>query len=44
MGYAEPEWERLMLVQAVLMRALGGEIHWFQVAASLGVDGRTMRR
>ena len=44
MGYPESEWERAMRVQEVMMRALSGEIHWFQAAAILGVDVRTMRR
>jgi transposase len=44
MGYPESEWERVMRVQEVMMRALSGEIHWFQAAAILGVDVRTMRR
>lgn len=44
MGYPESEWERAMRVQEVMMRALSGEIHWFQAAEILGVDVRTMRR
>src|SRR5512137_2030465 len=44
MGYPESEWERTMRVQEVMMRALSGEIHWFQAATILGVDVRTMRR
>jgi transposase len=44
MGYAESEWERVMRVQEVMMRALSGEIHWFKAAGILGVDVRTMRR
>jgi hypothetical protein len=44
MGYPESEWERVMRVQEVMMRALSGEVHWFQAAAILGVDVRTMRR
>ena len=44
MGYPESEWERAMRVQEVMMRALSGEIHWFQAADILGVDVRTMRR
>jgi transposase len=44
MGYPESEWERVMRVQEVMMRALSGEIHWFQAAAILGVDVRTMHR
>ena len=44
MGYPESEWGRAMRVQEVMMRALSGEIHWFQAADILGVDVRTMRR
>jgi len=44
MGYPESEWERVMRVQEVMMQALSGEIHWFEAAAILGVDVRTMRR
>jgi transposase len=44
MGYSESEWERAMRVQEVMMRALSGELHWFQAAEILGVDVRTMRR
>lgn len=44
MGYPESEWERAMRVQEVMMRALSGELHWFQAADILGVDVRTMRR
>jgi transposase len=44
MGYPESEWERVMRVQEVMMRALSGEIHWFEAAKILDVDVRTMRR
>jgi transposase len=44
MGYPESEWERVMRVQEVMMRALSGEIHWFEAARILDVDVRTMRR
>ena len=44
MGYPESEWERAIRVQEVMMRALSGEMHWFQAAEILGVDVRTMRR
>jgi transposase len=44
MGYPESEWERVMRVQEVMMRALSGEIHWFKAAEILDVDVRTMRR
>jgi hypothetical protein len=43
MGYSEA-WERAMKIQEVVLRALSGEIHWFQAAEILGVSMRTMRR
>lgn len=33
-----------MKVQEVLLRALSGEIHWFQAAAIIGLSARSMRR
>jgi transposase len=44
MGYPESEWERVMQVHEVMMRALSGEIHWFRAADILGVSARTIRR
>ena len=44
MGYSEAAWERAMKIQEVILRALSGEIHWFQAAEILGVSTRTMRR
>jgi transposase len=44
MGYSEAAWERAMKVQEVILRAVSGEIHWFQAAEILGVSPRTMRR
>ncbi len=44
MGYPESEWERVMQVHEVMMRALSGEIHWFRAAEIIGVSARTMRR
>jgi transposase len=44
MGYPEAAWERAMKIQEVILRALSGEIHWFQAAEILGVSTRTMRR
>jgi transposase len=44
MGYPESEWERVMQVHEVMMRALSGEIHWFRAADILGVSARTVRR
>lgn len=36
--------ERAMKVQEVLMRALGGQLKWWQAAEIIGVSERTMRR
>jgi transposase len=44
MGYTQAAWERAMKIQEVILRALSGEIHWFQAAEILGVSTRTMRR
>ncbi len=44
MGYPESEWERVMQVHEVMMRALSGELHWFRAADILGVSARTVRR
>lgn len=44
MGYAAAAWERAMTVQEVLLKALGGELHWFRAAEILGMSPRTLRR
>ena len=44
MGYSEAALERAMKIQDVILRALSGEIHWFQAAEILGYSTRTMRR
>lgn len=44
MGYPDAAWERAMKVQDVILRALSGEIHWFQAAEILGTSPRTLRR
>ncbi len=44
MGYTEAAWERAMKIQEVILRALSGEIHWFEAAEILGLSTRTMRR
>ncbi len=44
MGYSEAAWERAMKMQEVILKALSGEIHWFQAAEILGLSTRTMRR
>jgi hypothetical protein len=35
MGYPDAAWERAMTVQAVLLKAVSGEIHWFKAASGL---------
>jgi hypothetical protein len=44
MVYSDGAWERAMKIQQVILRALSGEIHWFQAAEILGLSVRTMRR
>jgi transposase len=44
MGYPDSVWERAMTVQAVLLKAVSGEIHWFRAAEMLGWSPRTVRR
>jgi transposase len=44
MAYPEAVWERAMTVQEVMLRAISGEIHWFQAAEILGWSPRTLRR
>jgi transposase len=44
MAYPEAVWERAMTVQEVMLRAVSGEIHWFQAADILGWSPRTLRR
>jgi transposase len=44
MGYPDAAWERAMKVQDVILRALSGEIHWFQAAEIVGISPRTLRR
>ena len=44
MGHSDGVWERAMKIQEVILRALSGEIHWFQAAEILGFSVRTMRR
>ena len=36
--------ERAMKIQEVLLRAVSGEIHWFQAAEILGISPRHMHR
>lgn len=44
MGYAAAAWEKAMDVQAVMLKALSGEIHWFRAAEILGMHPRSVRR
>jgi transposase len=44
MSYPDAAWERAMTVQEVLLKALSGELHWFQAADILGMSPRTLRR
>ncbi len=42
--YPARETERAMKVQEVILRAMSGQIKWFQAAEILGMSARTMRR
>jgi transposase len=42
--YAPSAVERAMRVQEVILRAMSGELQWFEAAEILGVTCRTMRR
>lgn len=44
MEYSAAAWERAMRMQDVILRAIGGEIHWFQAADILGMTPRNLRR
>lgn len=44
MEYPSSAWERTMRVQDVLLRAMSGELHWFQAAEILGMTPRNLRR
>ena len=44
MAHSDAAVERVMKIQEVMLRALSGEIHWFQAAEILGLSARTMRR
>ena len=44
MAYAAAAWEKAMDVQAVILKALSGEIHWFRAAEILGMHPRSVRR
>ena len=44
MAYVAAAWERAMRVQDVILRAISGEIHWFQAAEILQMTPRNLRR
>lgn len=44
MSYPDAAWERAMTVQEVILKALAGELHWFQAADILGFSPRSLRR
>jgi len=44
MSYPDAAWERALTVQEVLLKALGGELHWFRAAEILGWSPRRVRR
>jgi transposase len=43
-GYPMPAMERAMKVQEVILKAISGQLQWWQAAEILGVSCRTMRR
>ena len=43
-GYPMPAVERAMKVQEVILKAISGQLQWWQAAEILGVSCRTMRR
>ena len=44
MRYPDAAWERAMTVQEVMLKAVSGELHWFQATDILGWSPRTLRR
>ena len=44
MGYWGAAWERAMRMQDVILRAMSGELHWFQAADILGMTPRNLQR
>lgn len=44
MAYSQRAWERAMRMQDVILRAMSGEIHWFQAAEILQMTPRNLRR
>jgi len=43
-GYPMPAVERAMKVQAVILKAISGQLQWWQAAEILGISCRSMRR
>jgi transposase len=43
-GYPMPAVERAMKVQQVILKAMSGELQWWQAAEILGISCRSMRR
>ena len=44
MEYSPAAWEHAMRMQDVILRAISGEIHWFQAAEILQMTPRNLRR
>ena len=44
MGYPDAAWERAITVREVMLKAVSGELHWFQAADILDWSPRTLRR
>lgn len=44
MEYSRLAWERAMRMQDVILRAISGQLHWFQAADILGMTPRNLRR
>src|SRR5437867_2108913 len=44
MAYPDAAWERAMTIREVMLKAVSGELHWFQAADILGWSPRTLRR
>ena len=44
MAYSAAGWEWAMRMQDVILRAMSGEMHWFQAADILGMTPRNLRR
>lgn len=42
--YSMPATERAMKVQEVILKAMSGQLHWFQAAEILGISVRSMHR